>query len=539
MPSKIFPLIVSDFTGGLNLRADAFQLAENESPDMLNVEIDPRGGFYSRFGWVSWNTNPVTASWNPQSLHSFVKSDGSSQFVLANSGYLLYGKDNAFASLKLGGVDCPVSAVPHGVDCAVWGDTLYAVRGAGKTAVKWDGGTTGLVELDEVGVDNWQEDYLNPNGSHVPSAELCTSHLNYLFVAGTREDGVDYPNRVRWSHPNVPESWASADYVDVLRGGSRITAIVPHADHLVIFKTNSVWALFGFDADTWQLVEISDSVGCLSRNSVAAAPGVVYFFSSDPVGIFAYSVQSGLVEVGVQLRPAFESGELKTGSGSRVFFGWLNKRLWCSFERSIDSGGGGDVFVLDPTLGDGFGAWVRHRFASGEGLGPLVSLRMSDLDGAGFGCHPSQGYVLELEKRGVFKDGVGGSEFGFDSFYATRWFDGGIPTLKKSWRRPDLVMKDRDNPVTVRFDVYRDFDETGLRRQFTVDLGSGAENEWGAAGLVWGAADEFWGLQDGGSVIAKGKFLGLARAVQLRIFGESADWGVDSIVLKFRPRRLR
>ena len=33
-----------DFTGGLNLRADQFQLSKNESPDMLNVEIDPRGG---------------------------------------------------------------------------------------------------------------------------------------------------------------------------------------------------------------------------------------------------------------------------------------------------------------------------------------------------------------------------------------------------------------------------------------------------------------------------------------------------------------
>lgn len=29
-----------DFTGGLNLRADQFLLARNESPDMLNVEID-------------------------------------------------------------------------------------------------------------------------------------------------------------------------------------------------------------------------------------------------------------------------------------------------------------------------------------------------------------------------------------------------------------------------------------------------------------------------------------------------------------------
>ena len=34
----------ADFRGGLNLRADQFNIAENESPAMLNVEVDPRGG---------------------------------------------------------------------------------------------------------------------------------------------------------------------------------------------------------------------------------------------------------------------------------------------------------------------------------------------------------------------------------------------------------------------------------------------------------------------------------------------------------------
>lgn len=36
--------MLESFSGGLNLRADQFDLEENESPDMLNVSIDPRGG---------------------------------------------------------------------------------------------------------------------------------------------------------------------------------------------------------------------------------------------------------------------------------------------------------------------------------------------------------------------------------------------------------------------------------------------------------------------------------------------------------------
>lgn len=39
-----------DFRGGMNLRADAFELAGNESPDLVNVDIDPRGGVEQRQG---------------------------------------------------------------------------------------------------------------------------------------------------------------------------------------------------------------------------------------------------------------------------------------------------------------------------------------------------------------------------------------------------------------------------------------------------------------------------------------------------------
>jgi hypothetical protein len=48
--SEIKLYALTDFTGGLNYRADPFQLHENESPDMLNVDLDPRGGISMRDG---------------------------------------------------------------------------------------------------------------------------------------------------------------------------------------------------------------------------------------------------------------------------------------------------------------------------------------------------------------------------------------------------------------------------------------------------------------------------------------------------------
>jgi hypothetical protein len=41
MVNRLEPLNLMDFTGGINLRRNQFQLADNESPDLLNVDIDP------------------------------------------------------------------------------------------------------------------------------------------------------------------------------------------------------------------------------------------------------------------------------------------------------------------------------------------------------------------------------------------------------------------------------------------------------------------------------------------------------------------
>lgn len=58
---------IRDFRGGVNLRGDGFELGENESPDILNMDIDPRGGLQSRAGVqlqaMGWgNANRFTAN---------------------------------------------------------------------------------------------------------------------------------------------------------------------------------------------------------------------------------------------------------------------------------------------------------------------------------------------------------------------------------------------------------------------------------------------------------------------------------------------
>jgi hypothetical protein len=84
----IKPDNLQDFRGGLNLRSDPFELADNESPDLLNVDLDPRGGVEQRKGTSIFpvtqaNPNLLTLAgashegglgWTPQASASAVSS---------------------------------------------------------------------------------------------------------------------------------------------------------------------------------------------------------------------------------------------------------------------------------------------------------------------------------------------------------------------------------------------------------------------------------------------------------------------------------
>ena len=41
MANRLDPINLADFTGGLDLRSNQFQLAANQSPEMENITIDP------------------------------------------------------------------------------------------------------------------------------------------------------------------------------------------------------------------------------------------------------------------------------------------------------------------------------------------------------------------------------------------------------------------------------------------------------------------------------------------------------------------
>jgi hypothetical protein len=133
---------VDDFTGGLNLDANVFRLAKNQSGDLLNVDLNPKGGVSSRWGFSRINTSAAggfaAGAFYPSRLFSW---QGTTRYLmLASNDGVYHSTGGNFTSLSL------TTNNEFGASFAPW-DTvstslLYVARGAGYQMTKWNGTTT-------------------------------------------------------------------------------------------------------------------------------------------------------------------------------------------------------------------------------------------------------------------------------------------------------------------------------------------------------------------------------------------------------------
>lgn len=558
-------LALTSFTGGLNLRRNEFSLQAGESPDMLNVEVDERTGFYTRPGWTRWNASdivgtPTGVNWNPRNAYIHPMSDGTFSIFVANGTTIYTSTDTAvFSNLTV-----TVGAVPHLVDFASWGDTCYMAAGHNNPTIKkyW---TDPAATLAGPGNGTWNNDYTNPVGGFMPQAEYIEAHSGYIFVAYVREDvsgggNVDYPNRLRWSHPDQAEDWAELDYIDIREGGGRISGLMSFQDHLLIFKEDSIWGLYGYDSDSWQLIRISRVVGCPSPASITRSPGAVFLFSpsSTRPGIYAYLGAGDPEHISEPLETAFEA--LVLADLDDVYVGWTGRRLWVSIPWNGDDASltyPGSVFVLDPSIGGGesphggtvhmndVGAWMMHRPALGklngviEGAEVFVSRPLGLMHGdSGAACLVQ----LDANTTAAHDEILTGSVTSdFETRYRTMWIIGEGIELRKSWLRPRFVVGVTAADLTVNVETFIDYNESAPFNTQYIDILSDGSDTWN--GTTWNGGT--WNAAPSGSTVTRtrsGSKLALARSVSLRFSTNSASlgshWSVSGIEMKLNPRKF-
>ena len=538
MGASIRVLRADDFTGGLNLRADPFQLGRSESPDLLNVDIDPRGGFSSRGGMERLNTSAIgslsAGTFTPKKM--VVWHTATPQVLVAANSKVFFTASTAFTDTTI------TTTAAHGASFAPWSGTtqvMYVATGSGGVVCKWDGATKTALTASATAA--WQDSYASPSGTHAPKANHIASHGGRMWVASTDENGTAFPDRIRFSHENFPESWREVDYIDVVDGGSGITALVPLGEALYVFKKSSIHVIFGNDESTFQMQLVTNQLGCWSPSAITANERGLMFFSW-PDGVFELT-SNGITDLFGALRPLIDEQLFSEANLVNLHVGFANRRLWVSIPQG-SSATASYTYVFDQSLGQR-GAWTKFQVAGGGGVACVVDFETAA--GARFplACHPTEPYVLKVDQPSLVNDSVTGTPTAFTSFYTTRWNDAGVISQRKMWRRPDVLAHQTGANTTLLCEAFHDWEESATKRSFAVTVnGAGTGMLWEPTGsepdIYPGWDQALWGASNTGLVLTRGANLGLARSVQLKFTGPgTAAWGISSISYKYQPRKVR
>lgn len=528
MARPIQVLNFQDATGGLNLRANQFTLGDNESPDLLNVDIDPRGGVRIRNGVEPWGAHDTTV--DIHSLTSFRRVGQTAQLIAGwGTDTVKYSTGGAWNTI----VTLQTTARPF--SSFAYNDILYIQNGTDKP-IRWTGSAASRLDQD------WNADFDLPTTGDMPIARCVAVFANHAFVANTYESSSRVPNLLRWSHPGFPESWREEDQQPIESGidGDEIMALTVFGDQLLIFKRNSLHVLMGYSWDTFQIDNVAAGAGACGSNATVATPFGVFFWSH-PEGPCVFDGK-GVQSIADKLRPLIDDQELDGLALDRVVAGFIGNRVWFTVPTT---GGLYRTFIFDPTVGKGgswteydlhgaaFVEWAPDSAANAHLIAPRT---IGNLDG---------GVVLDQSTLNQPYDQttIGGDLLPIDSHYTTPWFDGGQPAIKKRWRRPMVVYR-VIGTGSIAIEVYHNYDSGDAKRhQNTVISQASGAAEFDDADSLWDGEDpdDMWAAGGSYNHIVRESSLGTAHAVQLRFEGpvEPVVWGIDSITIPFIPRRIR
>lgn len=563
---------IRDFTGGINFRADQFQLKANESPSILNMEVDPRGGVFTRAGYIKKHNNGVSGNWKPKGLYNY--NDGTTPLIMLTTGYDSTGPTDGRLYKSTGGDFSTIdsgSSTPlnvkssNGAGLTTWEETLYIALGKDATNMyKWTSGATYATSLLASG-PTWQQ-YTLPVGGYMPRAEITVAHANKLFVANTYEDGTAYPNRVRWSHENRPEDWFVDDYIDIIAGGDGVRGLQVVDGQLLIFKPKAVYLLMGYDADSFQLVELSTIIGIDYPQQATQGDGGVYFFDY-PKGLFFYD-RNGIQYIFDRLSPIIINNQINSEYLDAVTLSFVNDRLWMS--APFDIGDTGVLptyptvnFVFDRTIGPN-GAFTMFQSASEYGLVSGCDWEDSTDTAYHLMINPDSNfpYIFSIDEystdntpvqdKDAILEGATPSTGDFATQYTTAWFYDDRYVQDKTFVRGLYVVRGVTETTQIQVNVYHDFNNDSLITNHIINLVPVVEG--GIYGTVSPPAATYSTDGSGGvygeSILKKGISVGgrlkSAKAVQLEFNGVTTVldapgrvWGINSIAYKYKRRKVR
>jgi hypothetical protein len=110
-----------------------------------------------------------------------------------------------------------------------------------------------------------------------PDWKYVVTHQDRLFVVGDSE-----PQYVYYSNLGDPFIFPSTNFIKVARGdGEKITGLGVHSNSLIVYKSNSVWAIYMPDTNdaNWVLIKTDAKYGCASFRSIVNFAGTQMYLA--------------------------------------------------------------------------------------------------------------------------------------------------------------------------------------------------------------------------------------------------------------------
>lgn len=247
------------FNGGLNTVDPPSEIADNELTMCDNFFIGDHGQLIKRGGFIKGTT--LTSFSSPYTIYGLNYTQGNA----------IVGAQGSLNSLYK--VDYPAVSTPVAITSLPGGEVPFWML--------WIKGTMYFGFISTPGVRSMA------GSATVMGANIANSTGGYTAVFHkSRIFTTDFgnPGRLSFSDPNAPASWQVTNTIDVgVDEKEHITALVTLGDLLLIFKWNSIWALYvqGTSPADWVLRRISNKLGCINesygKKCTAVLNNEVYF----------------------------------------------------------------------------------------------------------------------------------------------------------------------------------------------------------------------------------------------------------------------
>jgi hypothetical protein len=537
-------IFLDGWRGGLNLSDSQQHLEQDETPNCLNVVFNDRGGFTSRRGFKSID---IEGDFTNSLL---LKAAGSRVLMMDGDGYLSH-YNGASYTVTVNELTDDTTVRPV---CSMYGTNAYFsnCRDSGNFVTRKFTAGDVFSTLTAAALSTWNNNYTIPAGGVMPLARLSVNHNGYFWVADTLEGSTRYSSRIRFSHVGQPEDWAELDYFDVAPENDRdsIRGLFSFRDELLVFKESGVWAVGGWDRESFFLRKIAPSGGLCVPTAVTSSSGIAYWVSNEG-NVFAYNGERA-VPVGDAIWGLWRDGEVNCSSLSIAV--WSRGRLYCVLDTKSNDYG---LFVYDPRLGRR-GAWTRYNFKPSSMLywqqpGGQDQLLFTLPDtfneekfsnvtdpGVGIGETPVLAFsrLYDLGDETQMTDRIGDTSFPVRGYLKTHWITAGETATRKRWRRPRITAG-ATQACQLRMRVYRNYDTLNESKVVLFPIGDDVVDS-----LEWDEGEwdlDFWGGQQQEYSFVRTGSLGSANAIQILLSSPDSRsaWWVDSIAIPFRRKGIK